>query len=105
VGLISWNEFSENSHVEPSRNYGTRYLEVVADILGGVAPAAADFDSSAPAATGTHYGLPVLVGLGVLILGGLLITVWRGSRKRASNSSSREADDSSDARVLHVRKR
>jgi hypothetical protein len=105
VGLISWNEFSENSHVEPSRNYGTRYLEVVADILGGVAPAAPDFDSSAPAATGTHYGLPVLVGLGVLILGGLVITVWRGSRRRASNSSSRESGDDSDARVLHVRKR
>lgn len=105
VGLISWNEFSENSHVEPSRNYGTRYLEVVADILGGVAPAAADFDSSAPAATGTSYGLPVLAGLGALIFGGLLIMVRRGSRKRASNSSLREPDDSSDTRVLHVRKR
>jgi hypothetical protein len=105
VGLISWNEFSENSHVEPSQNYGTRYLEVVADILGGVAPAAADFDSSAPAATGTRYGLPVLAGLGVLILGGLLITVWRGRRKRASKSPSPESGDGSDASALHVRRR
>jgi hypothetical protein len=38
VGLISWNEFSENSHVEPSERYGSRYLQVVADILGGRAP-------------------------------------------------------------------
>ena len=26
IGLISWNEFSENTHVEPSRSYGSRYL-------------------------------------------------------------------------------
>jgi hypothetical protein len=38
VGLISWNEFSENTHVEPSHEYGTRYLEVVADLRGGSSP-------------------------------------------------------------------
>ncbi len=32
IGLISWNEFSENSHVEPSENYGDRYLQVLSDI-------------------------------------------------------------------------
>ena len=26
IGLISWNEFSENSHVEPSEKHGARYL-------------------------------------------------------------------------------
>jgi hypothetical protein len=31
VGLISWNEFSENSHIEPSQNYGHRYLRVLAE--------------------------------------------------------------------------
>jgi hypothetical protein len=36
IGLISWNEFSENSHIEPSCTYGDRYLFVVADALGGV---------------------------------------------------------------------
>lgn len=34
VGLISWNEFSENSHLEPSRNYGFRALDAVSDRLG-----------------------------------------------------------------------
>jgi glycosyl hydrolase family 99 len=29
VGLISWNEFSENSHIEPSQNYGDLYLKVL----------------------------------------------------------------------------
>jgi hypothetical protein len=30
IGLISWNEFSENSHIEPSQLYGKQYLEVLA---------------------------------------------------------------------------
>jgi hypothetical protein len=34
LGLISWNEFSENSHLEPSREYGYRALDVVSDRLG-----------------------------------------------------------------------
>ncbi len=100
VGLISWNEFSENSHVEPSRNYGTRYLEVVADILGGVAPVAADFDSSAPAATGTSYGLPVLGGLVVLIIGGLLMIVWRTSRRPPPSFPTHETTDDSPPTAL-----
>src|SRR5215211_7433012 len=33
IGLISWNEFSENSHIEPSHAYGDQYLEVIAEIL------------------------------------------------------------------------
>ncbi len=30
LGLISWNEFSENSYIEPSKNYGDLYLKVLA---------------------------------------------------------------------------
>jgi hypothetical protein len=37
IGLISWNEFSENSHLEPSCEYGDHYLVVLAELLGGVA--------------------------------------------------------------------
>src|SRR5215216_358311 len=33
IGLISWNEFSENSHIEPSQEYGHHYLEVIDEIL------------------------------------------------------------------------
>jgi len=28
LGLISWNEFSENTHVEPSERYGDRYVQL-----------------------------------------------------------------------------
>src|SRR5215212_96905 len=31
IGLISWNEFSENSHIEPSQNYGKQSLKVLAE--------------------------------------------------------------------------
>ncbi|MFF9206835.1 MULTISPECIES: endo-1,3-alpha-glucanase family glycosylhydrolase [unclassified Streptomyces] len=41
LGLISWNEFSENTHVEPSRVFGTRYLRILRELRGGTAPAPA----------------------------------------------------------------
>jgi hypothetical protein len=85
VGLISWNEFSEKTYIEPSENYGTRYLEVLADILGGVAPVATDFDSNEPAAISTGYGigysLAVLAGIAAIIVVGLVVVVRRRSRK------------------------
>src|SRR5688572_28749821 len=38
IGLISWNEFSENSHVEPSQDHGHRYLELLAEMLPFIPP-------------------------------------------------------------------
>lgn len=32
IGVISWNEFSENTHIEPSQNHGNQYLQVLAEI-------------------------------------------------------------------------
>jgi copper homeostasis protein CutC len=32
IGLISWNEFSENSYIEPSEKFGMLYLDVLRDI-------------------------------------------------------------------------
>ena len=81
IGVISWNEFSENSHIEPSERYGGRYLAVLADVLGARAPVVEDFDSDAPAATGVGYGIPLLLGLGLVVFGGM--TLRRASRNRA----------------------
>ncbi|WP_225447077.1 endo-1,3-alpha-glucanase family glycosylhydrolase [Streptacidiphilus sp. PB12-B1b] len=48
LGLISWNEFSENSYVEPSKKYGYFYLDAVAQLRGATVPAGLqDSDSSA----------------------------------------------------------
>jgi hypothetical protein len=81
VGLISWNEFSENSQIEPSRAYGHRYLRVVANMLGARAPEIPDFNSDQQPAHGTSYGLPLLVGIGALCLaGGVVLFYWRRRR-------------------------
>jgi len=70
IGLISWNEFSENSHVEPSENYGSRYLDVLRDIQNARAPQILDFDSSAPARVMNQLYPDRLIALGLL---GLLV--------------------------------
>jgi hypothetical protein len=40
VAVISWNEFTENSYVEPSHNFGERYLQVLALLTGAAGPVA-----------------------------------------------------------------
>jgi hypothetical protein len=35
LGLISWNEFSENTYVEPSDQFGDRYLTVLRQLVQG----------------------------------------------------------------------
>ena len=75
VGLISWNEFSENTHVEPSVNHGSRYLDVVADVRSATPAATGDFDSSEPAATGVNYGVPLLGGILLFLLGSVVVMV------------------------------
>jgi phospholipase C len=89
VGLISWNEFSENTHVEPSERYGSRYLDVVADVRGARLPEVRDFDSSEPAATGVNYGLPLLGGIGLFIAGTLLVLLRRTRRPPPSGLTRR----------------
>jgi hypothetical protein len=84
IGLISWNEFSENSHIEPSENYGDRFLKVLARIQDAPAPVVKNFDSSEPGDTvipgDTSGPNPVLTALGsdrLLAFGvlGLLVAI------------------------------
>lgn len=80
IGLISWNEFSENSQIEPSENYGHRYLDVLAKIRHAPGPVVSDFDSSEPGNTVEKIGLDRVVALsslGLLVLVGLFIIVRR----------------------------
>jgi hypothetical protein len=58
LALISWNEYTENSYVEPSLNFGTRYLTVLSLLTGAAGPGAtpslpADTPSASPKATAT----------------------------------------------------
>lgn len=77
--ITSWNEFFENSHIEPSANYGTFYLDLAREMIasykstgsvaappagpaaGGSAPA----DSSAPASSGVLMASPTASTLNV----------------------------------------
>ena len=34
LGLISWNEWTENTYVEPSARYGYRYVRLLRHLLG-----------------------------------------------------------------------
>ena len=49
--IISWNEFSENSQIEPSVNYKSRSLEVLSSINHLPFQMITDLDSSDPYGT------------------------------------------------------
>ena len=67
IGVISWNEFSENTHIEPSTNFGTRYLDVLRSLTGAPPPSGKELDSSDPQGAGS----PARAAFTVLSLLGL----------------------------------
>jgi hypothetical protein len=81
IGLISWNEFSENSHIEPSRRYGRQALQVLAKARGARVPAAPAIDSSDPAPEHGRGGAGVAMGLGALLAAGLAVIARRNRRR------------------------
>ena len=94
LGIISWNEFSENSQVEPSVRQGFTSLEVLADVLKAPGPRPApDFDSSAPAGRNGPLNLmPTVLGIVALFaVGGSLLL--RRSRRGPAGPPDRRGDD------------
>ena len=95
LGLISWNEFSENTHVEPSEQFGDRYVQVLRDVLDApVADAVGELAQDSSDGGGTGFaGLPVgpmrlvLVGAGGLVA--LAIVAWIRRRRTAGGRHSR----------------
>ena len=82
VGLISWNEFSENSHVEPSLEHGNRALDVLGELLGAPGPGDVDFDSSAPEGPSRPWGTLITLVVGFAVLtGASLVAVARRRRR------------------------
>ncbi len=79
IGIISWNEFSENTHIEPSERHGDRALKVVGDLTGTGSPVALSFDSSAPqgAAGSALLRLIALGGVVALMIASLGRVLWR----------------------------
>jgi hypothetical protein len=82
IGLISWNEFSENSHIEPSHSYQKRYIEVLANIHKTTIGQEGDFDSNAPGVTEIRPGSLVILGMfGLLTLVSVGVIIGRNLRK------------------------
>jgi len=79
VGLISWNEFSENSYIEPSQKYGTQSLDVLADQETTLPPQISDFDSSEQGSVnlGKYYSVFVLGIVLVFLTASILIVILR----------------------------
>ena len=88
LGVISWNEFSENSHVEPSQVYDGGELTALADALGGTARVPRDLVSTDPSIgnTGLTGWGALVVMLFVVALLNLVITLVRGKRDRPASS-------------------
>lgn len=79
IGLISWNEFSENTHLEPSKRYGRQALDVLTRRQLSPSPVFQDFDSSAPGTTNqqNYYGLYILGVLSLFIGGSVGLLLYR----------------------------
>ncbi len=83
LGLISWNEFSENSEIEPTKAFGNTYLSVVSDLIGTRYAVQGDFDSSASPPRQFGYALPLLIGIVAVLLTGVGAYLWRREVRRA----------------------
>jgi hypothetical protein len=107
LGLISWNEFSENTYVEPSLHYGRTFLNVLADLTHTVAPtpsSAADSSSSLTAAPPRSHGQSVLLLVifpaGLLLgLAALGIALRRRHNRRGSITTAGPPDGPADGRL------
>jgi hypothetical protein len=91
IGIISWNEFSENTHIEPSRRYGSTELSMLAGLLGAKVELSVPVDSS-EALPAAQSGLP---GWSILLIAGAVATlpgVVAFVRRRSLRSAPHQAE-------------
>jgi hypothetical protein len=77
IGVISWNEFSENTHVEPSKAYGSRYLDVLAGLTGAASSPSAGLDSSEPTGKGSPLRAILAIGSMAGLMGASVVALVR----------------------------
>ena len=92
IGIISWNEFSENSAIEPSRTYGDAYLKLTRELVTGLMPTGSAPSPSpgqpsfapAPSSTAVPVGAAPIppppaptdglgIGIGLALAAGILV--------------------------------
>ncbi|HEU5362719.1 MAG TPA: endo-1,3-alpha-glucanase family glycosylhydrolase [Gaiellaceae bacterium] len=77
IGLISWNEFSENTQIEPSTRYGSQSLDVLAGLRRAPGPRLVGFDSDNGASSGIGNVIAFATGGTILGLLGLVLVARR----------------------------
>ena len=81
LGIISWNEFSENSHIEPSKNFASVYLDVLSQVNALPMPSIGEIDSSEPAAVYpqllSHSRTIAVAAVSILFIGSVLVIATR----------------------------
>ena len=89
LGIISWNEFSENSYIEPSQKYGSQYLDILSQYNHLPLPNIGQFDSSVSTSTYPEVlpgsRLIALGGIAVLMVAGVLIIARHNSGSSRSS--------------------
>ncbi|MBX6749942.1 MAG: hypothetical protein IRY85_09805 [Micromonosporaceae bacterium] len=98
LGLISWNEFSENTHVEPSERYGTRYLDVLRELRGTTVPEptfAADSSQNDALAMVSQYwpNILILAAFPLFLVGMTTVAARRRRRYGATTNSTSQSSD------------
>jgi hypothetical protein len=79
IGVISWNEYSENTHIEPSEAFGTRYVDELRQLVGAPPPPGGELDSSQN--QGATSGLQTGLALSAAV-GSVLVVTALGIRRR-----------------------
>jgi hypothetical protein len=89
LGLISWNEFTENTYIEPSKNYGALYVQTAARCRPGSSGLPSDgssskygIDSSAPG-----HGFPTGLVVVPVTVAAMVAAVVVGVRRRRQGPS------------------
>jgi hypothetical protein len=83
VAVISWNEWSENTYIEPGRRYGSEELDTLrnylADVRGHPVATTPGPRSHAP---GSWSGLRGVAAIGIVALLGCAALTWRIARRK-----------------------
>jgi hypothetical protein len=106
LGLISWNEFSENTHVEPSVEYGDTALEVLASLHESrqvsLSPMATESDEQTNA---SHNSMTVQVALVILLLLFIGVTIFATATHRRKELDDEIAVQARPRRAVPPRRR
>lgn len=105
VGVISWNEWSENTYIEPGRRYGAQELNLLRGYLRNAASGAGTAGVPGAGATSGHSGfwsglraavvLAVVCAIGLVLL---LVFPHRRSRRAPGSSDPAGSKELSNTR-------